>query len=84
MKENIVEVKIGFNITTEEIEYIKSDFLDEKLGYKEPIEYTAKLIAMGLDKWIRDKIGVFCPNCDAELQRGWVFCPNCGWNSEND
>jgi len=76
-----IEVIIGFNLDKEEIEYIKSDFLNEVYGYKDPIGYTAKLIEMGLEKWIREKIGIFCPNCDETLEENWSFCPECGWSS---
>lgn len=79
----IIEVVIAFNADKEEIEFIKSDFLDEKYGYKDPIGYTAKLIQMGLETWIREKIGIFCPECDSQMNEGWSFCPNCGW-SPND
>lgn len=78
------EVIIGFNANKEEIEYIKSDFLNEEFGFKDPIGYTAKLIQMGLETWIRDKIGIFCPSCEVELQENWIFCPNCGWSTENE
>lgn len=76
-----IEVVIGFNANREEIEYIKSDFLNEEFGYKDPIGYTAKLIQMGLEKWLREKIGIFCPECEAQLEEGWAFCPSCGWSS---
>lgn len=79
-----IEVVIGFNANREEIEYIKSDFLNEEFGYKDPIGYTAKLIQMGLETWIRDKIGIFCPECEAELQENWAFCPTCGWSSDEE
>ena len=82
MKKNIVEVKIGFNINTEEIEYIKSDFMNKDSGYNDPIEYTAKLISMGLEEWVRKYIGFNCPDCDTELEKDWFYCPNCGWNDE--
>lgn len=78
----IIEVLIGFNINTEEIEYIKSGFFDEVYGYKDPTGYTAKLIEMSLEKWIREKIGIFCPNCSNSMEENWAFCPVCGWSSE--
>lgn len=78
----LIEVKIGFDIDEEEVKYIKSDFMDEQAGFKDPIGYTAKLIQMGLEKWMREKIGVTCPNCEGEFKEGWSFCPNCGWTSE--
>lgn len=84
MKDNksIIEVVIGFNRDREIIEYIKSDFMDEETSYKDPIGYTAKLIQMGLEKWIRDKIGISCPKCDTEFKEEWEFCPYCGWNPD--
>lgn len=79
----VIEVTIGFNADREKIEYVKSDFLDEKYSYKDPVGYTAKLMEMGLEWWIRKKIGIFCPECEAELQEGWSFCPKCGWSNDN-
>ena len=79
---SIIEVTIGFNKDTEEIEYIKSDFMREGSGYKDPILYTAKLIQMGLEVWIKDKIGIECPNCGIEFKEEWTFCPDCGWKNE--
>jgi hypothetical protein len=61
----VIEVTIGFDTEREEIEYVKSDFLDENASYKDPIGYTAKLIEMGLGWWIRKKIGLFCPECES-------------------
>lgn len=77
-----IDVTIGFNANDEEIEYIKSDFMKEEYGYTDPIGYTAKLIQMGLEAWIREKIGIFCPECEVELQEGWIYCPVCGWSTE--
>jgi hypothetical protein len=82
-KKRVLEVIIGFNATDEEIEYIKSDFMNESYGFKDPIGYTAKLIQMGLEHWIREKIGIFCPECDSEMKEGWKYCPECGWSSED-
>lgn len=77
----IIEVTIGFDTDREKIEYIKSDFLREDYSYKDPIGYTAKLIGMGLDWWVKEKIGLFCPECETELSEGWQFCPSCGWSN---
>jgi hypothetical protein len=79
---DIIEVTIGFDTNREKIKYIKSDFLDEQYSFKDPVGYTARLIEMGLEYWIREKIGIFCPECSTELQEGWSFCPSCGWNHE--
>jgi hypothetical protein len=83
MKDNIkkiVEIKIGFDTDREEISYIESDFMNEEYNYKDPIEYTVKLMEMALEKWIREKIGIICPNCDSTLEEGWLFCAYCGYD----
>jgi hypothetical protein len=79
-KNNIVEVVIGFDLIEEKIKYIKSGFLDKETSYKDPIIYTATLIEMALAEWISEKIGVFCPNCDEQMEKDWAYCPSCGWN----
>ena len=79
---NIVEVIIGFNVNTEEIAYIKSDFESPDLGYKDPVQYTISLLQMAYEKYLREKIGILCPNCEIEMQEGWSFCPNCGWGDK--
>ena len=79
----IVEVKIGFNIEREVIEYVKSDFMDNDSGYKDPIDYTVKLISMGLEKFLEEHVGIKCPECNIELDKEWSFCPGCGWNSNS-
>ena len=81
-KEGIIKVEVGFDFKDEEISYIRSDFLKEDLGFKDPIGYTAQLLQMALEKWVREKIGIFCPECDFTLEEGWAYCPECGWSSE--
>lgn len=83
LKDNI-EVTIGFNFNEEKIAFIKSDFMNEEYGFKDPIGYTAKLIQMGLETWIREHIGIYCPQCETELQENWIYCPSCGWSTENE
>jgi hypothetical protein len=84
MKESrIVEIKIGFDVDDEEIKYIKSDFMDKSREFKEPVEYTVQLIQMALEKFIRDHIGLQCPECGIEIQEGWGFCPKCGYSFED-
>ena len=83
-EKRIIDVTIGFNANDETIEYINSDFMNEKYGFKDPIGYTAKLIQMGLEHWIRKEIGIFCPECDSEIKEDWKYCPECGWSMEND
>lgn len=82
-EKKIIEIYIGFNTNTEKIEYINSDFMDEDLNYKDPIGYTGQLMEMALEKWVRDNIGVHCPECSVELEEDWKFCPNCGWNDKS-
>lgn len=80
--ENIVQIVIGFNMITEEIQYINSDFEKQAEAYKDPIGYTAQLLQMAYDKWLAEKIGLFCPECDERMHQDWVFCPNCGWGNK--
>lgn len=80
----IIEVTVGFDVNEEKVDYIKSDFMDETLGFKDPIGYTAKLLQMGLETWVRDNIGIFCPNCDAEMKEDWKYCPECGWTNNEE
>jgi hypothetical protein len=79
-----VGIIIEFDLNTEEITNIKSDFMVESYEFKDPIGYTAKLLQMALEKWVREKIGVFCPECDTPIDEGWKFCPECGWNNNNE
>jgi hypothetical protein len=79
-----VEVLIKFDLDTEECE-ILSGFEDERLAFQDPIDYTAKLLQMAWEKWVREKIGIICPVCEREAEDDWNFCPDCGytWNLEN-
>ena len=83
MKE-IIEVRIGFNTTREEIQYINSDFMANAEEYKDPIGYTAQLLQMAYDKWLAENIGIFCPECDERMHQDWMFCPNCGWGDKKN
>ena len=80
-EKRIIEIVIGFNANNEKIEYIKSDFFNESYGYKDPNGYTVQLMQMAQEKWIREKIGIFCPECELIMEEDWIFCPECGWNS---
>ena len=77
---DIIKITIGFNRDTEKIDFIDSDFMNKKADFKDPTGYTAQLIQMALEKWIRDTIGISCPECDGEFKEGWSYCPKCGWN----
>lgn len=81
---DVIEVVVGFDINEEEISYIKSDFMKEELGFKDGVGYTAKLLGMAMEKWIRENIGIFCPECNNKIEEKWSFCPNCGWSNSNE
>jgi hypothetical protein len=50
-----------------------------------PFSNTTRLIEYGLERWILEKVGLFCPKCDIKMQPDWSFCPSCGWTwREND
>ena len=76
--DRIIELRIGFNLNNEEIEYIKSGFFNDKFAFKDPVSYTISLMEMALDKYIGENGGFGCPKCDEEFVEGWKFCPNCG------
>jgi zinc-ribbon domain len=79
----IVEIKIGFDVDDEKIKYIKSDFMNEDLDFKEPIEYTSMLLQLALETWIREKVGLFCPECQEEIGEDWIYCPKCGYSFQD-
>ena len=68
MKESI-KVLIEYMIDADEV-VIKSQFKDDLKTYK--------LIKLGLDKWINEKIGYHCPNCDSTVDKNQEFCGQCG------
>jgi len=79
----IVEIKIGFDIDDEKIKYIKSDFMNEDLNFKDGVGYTVQLLQMALEHYIRTEIGVFCPKCNIEIgNEDWLYCPKCGYSFE--
>lgn len=73
-----VKVTIIFDLDSEECE-IESGFEDSRYGFNDPIDYTAKLLQMALEKWIREKIGIVCPACGKDFEDDWNFCPECGY-----
>lgn len=74
-----VEVVITYDLDNEDIE-IKSGFMNNPEGFKDPIGYTSHLIELALEKWIREKIGITCPECGTELNPEWDYCPKCSWS----
>jgi hypothetical protein len=72
-----VKVTLVYNLDEDAV-YIDSGFF--ALGFKDPIGYTAKLMEMALEKWIIEKIGISCPECDIQIDPEWNFCPQCGWS----
>ncbi len=73
-----VVVLLKFNLDTEELE-IDSGFVKSGLAFKDPVGYTTHLLQLALEKWIREKVGMVCPNCSIEMDESWDFCPKCGY-----
>lgn len=78
-----VAVILKFDLDTEKLE-IESGFEDKGLAFKDPIGYTTHLLQMGLEKWIREKVGMVCPGCSIEMDEDWDFCPKCGYTLLED
>lgn len=76
MKE-IVEIKIIYDLNNDTINVI-SGF--ENNDFEDPIGNTTRLIELGLEKWIIEKVGLYCPKCEIKMQPSWEFCPQCGWS----
>lgn len=64
-----MKVLIEYNYDRDDVT-IKSEFED--------IHDTLKLIAMGYDKWLKEKVGLKCENCGEYISIGWEFCAKCG------
>lgn len=73
-----ISIVLNFNLDTEEL-VIDSGFEDAGLAFKDPIGYTTQLLQMALEKWIREKVGMICPNCSIEMDESWDYCPKCGY-----
>lgn len=39
---------------------------------------------MALEKWIRERVGMVCPNCSLEMNEDWDWCPKCGYSLVED
>lgn len=78
-----ISVVITFNLDTEKLT-IDSGFETSGLVFKDPIGYTTHLLQMGLEKWIREKVGMICPNCSKDMEEDWDFCPACGYSLLED
>jgi len=63
------KVLIEYHYETDSIT-IKSEFKD--------INDTLKLIALGYDKWMKEKVGLRCEKCGNIVEYGWEFCATCG------
>ena len=74
-----ITVAITYDLDTDEC-VIDSGFVNAGLTFKEPLEYTSHLIQMALEKWIREEIGMVCPNCSTEMDETWDWCPKCGYS----
>lgn len=73
----IITVKVSFDDDNDKLT-IESDFMN-KDGFKNPENDTLKLLQMAMEKWIIDKIGLYCPKCEIKIKPEWSYCPNCGW-----
>lgn len=73
-----VSVVLTYNLDTDEL-VIDSGFENSGMVFKDPIEYTTHLLQMGLEKWIREKVGMVCPSCSVDMDESWDFCPKCGY-----
>lgn len=73
-----VSVTLTWNLDTEEL-HIDSEFENSGMVFKDPVSYTTELIQRGLEKWIREKVGMVCPSCSVEMDESWDFCPKCGY-----
>ena len=74
-----VSVKLTYNLDTDDL-IIDSEFENSGLVFKDPIGYTTHLLQMGLEKWIREKVGMICPNCSVDMDEDWDWCPKCGYS----
>jgi len=64
-KKVLIEYHYGTDTIT-----IKSEFDDDN--------DTLKLIALGYDKWLKEKVGLKCEKCGSMIEFGWEFCATCG------
>lgn len=74
-----IEVTLIYDLDKDELE-IDSGFEKIGLTFKDPIGYTTHLLQMGLEQWIRTKVGMICPNCSVEMEEDWDWCPKCGYS----
>lgn len=74
-----VSVTLTFGLDTDELT-IDSQFENKESEFKDPIGYTTHLLQMGLEKWIRTKVGMICPGCSIDMDEDWDWCPKCGYS----
>lgn len=74
-----VSVVLTYDLDRDELE-IDSGFENSGLAFKDPIGYTTHLLQMGLEQWIRTKVGMVCPNCSIDMEEDWDWCPKCGYS----
>ena len=74
-----VSVVLTYDLNTDELE-IDSGFEKKQMVFADPIGYTTHLLQLGLEKWIREKVGMVCPNCSVEMNEDWDWCPKCGYS----
>ena len=64
-----MKVLIEYDVEKDNIT-IKSEFKD--------VNDTLKLIALGYDKWLKERVGLKCEQCGEYLDVGWEYCAKCG------
>ena len=79
----IVIVTLTYGLDTDKLK-IDSQFENPKFDFKDPIGYTSHLLQMALEKWIRERVGMVCPNCSLEMNEDWDWCPKCGYSLVED
>lgn len=74
-----ISVTLTYDLNTDELD-IDSGFENKGIVFADPIGYTTHLLQMGLEKWIREKVGMICPNCSLQMNEDWDWCPKCGYS----
>ena len=64
-----MKVLIEYDVENDSV-VVKSEFKD--------VNDTLKLIALGYDKWLKERVGLKCEDCGAYIETGWEHCPKCG------
>jgi len=74
-----VSVTLTYDLNTDELE-IDSGFENKQMVFADPIGYTTHLLQLGLETWIRKRVGMVCPSCSNDMDESWDWCPKCGYS----